>query len=113
MQPDPTHLLQVIGPDIPLVGLYDAPDPAPFSPLVRPASGQRTCIFAFYRNWLAGETLHITRERFGCGGAGRALCGVETRSRDEFVRFLVDDEGRTSVQDRGDSLKGGSWRIGP
>ena len=93
MQPDPTHLLEVIGPDIPLVGLYDAPDPVPFSPVVRPAPGQRTCIFAFYRNWLAGETLHLTRESYGCGGAGRALCGVETRSRDEFVRFLVDDEG--------------------
>jgi hypothetical protein len=51
------------------------------------------CIFAFYPNWLNGETLHITRENFGCGGAGRALCGVETRSRDDFVRFLVDDEG--------------------
>lgn len=93
MQPDPSRLLEVIGPDIPLVGLYDAPDPAPFSPLVRPAPGQRTCVFAFYRNWLAGETLHITRENYGCGGAGRALCGVETRSRDQFVRFLVDDEG--------------------
>lgn len=93
MQPDPTRLLEVIGPDIPLVGLYDAPDPAPFAPVARPARDRRTCVFAFYRNWLAGETLHLTRENFGCGGAGRALCGVETRSRDEFVHFLVDDEG--------------------
>ncbi len=93
MQPDPSHLLDIIGPDIPLVGFYDGPDPAPFSPLVSPVPGQRACIFGFYRNWLDGETLHITAENFGCGGAGRALCGVETRSREDFVRFLVDDEG--------------------
>jgi hypothetical protein len=93
MQPDATHLLEVIGPDIPLVGFYDAPDPAAFSPLVEPTPDRRTCIFGFYRNWLAGETLHITAENFGCGGAGRALCGVEMRSREYFVRFLVDDEG--------------------
>ena len=93
MQPDPSHLLAVIGPDIPLVGFYDAPDAAPFSPLVQPEPGQSACVFTFYGNWLAGETLHITRENYGCGGAGRALCGVETRSRESFVRFLVDDEG--------------------
>lgn len=93
MQPDPTHLLEVIGPDILLIGFYDAPDPAPFSPLVRSTPGQRKCVFAFYQNWLNGETLHITRGNFGCGGAGRALCGVETRSRGDFVKFLVDDEG--------------------
>jgi hypothetical protein len=39
MQPDPTHLLEIVGPDIPLVGFYDAPDPSPFSPLVRPTPG--------------------------------------------------------------------------
>ncbi len=93
MQPDPTHLLEIMGPDIPLVGLYDAPDPSPFAPLVRPVPRQHTCIFAFYPNWLNGETLHITRDNYGCGGAGRALCSVETRSRNDFVKFLVDDEG--------------------
>jgi hypothetical protein len=93
MQPDPTALLEVVGPDIPVVGFYDAPDPQPFAPLVHPTPGERACIFSFYRNWLKGETLHITPENFGCGGAGRTLCGIETRSRDDFVRFLVGDEG--------------------
>ena len=93
MQPDPSHLLTIVGPHIALVGFYDAPDPSSFSPLVRPTPGQRPCIFAFYPNWLNGETQLITRDNFGCGGAGRALCGVETRPRNEFIRFLVDDEG--------------------
>jgi hypothetical protein len=93
MQPDPTPLLEIIGLDIPLVGLYDAPDPEPFAPLVRPGRGEGACIFTFYQNWLKGETLHITAENYGCGGAGRALCGVETRSREDFVSFLVDEEG--------------------
>ena len=37
--------------------------------------------------------LHITQDHHGCGGAGHWLCGLEHRSRDEFVEFLVDDEG--------------------
>lgn len=91
--PDPTRLLRVGGIDIPLIGLYDAPDPRPFEPLVQPSLGQRVCVFATYQRWLRGDTLHITRENYGCGGAGSWLCGVETRSRQGYVEFLVDDEG--------------------
>ncbi len=93
MQPDPTNLLRIAGIDLPLVGLYDAPDPHPFEPLVEPPPGRSACIFSFYRRWLAGDTLHLTKDNFGCGGAGSWLCGVETRSEDGYVRFLVDDEG--------------------
>jgi hypothetical protein len=93
MQPDPTHLLSKIGPDIPLIGLYDAPDPSAFVPLVSPEPGRRACVFAFYEDWLDGRTLHITAENYGCGGAGNWLCNVRTRSREEYVSFLVDDEG--------------------
>jgi hypothetical protein len=93
MQPDPKHLLQKIGFDLPLIGFYDAPETSPFRPLVRPEPGGRRCVFAWYENWLNGATLYISKENYGCGGAGRALCGVETRSREAFVKFLVDDEG--------------------
>jgi hypothetical protein len=92
-QPDPTNLLDKIGLDVPLIGFYDAPDARPFEPLTGPKFGRRACVFAFYRQWLAGKTLHLTHENYGCGGAGYWLCGLETRSREEFVRFLVDDEG--------------------
>jgi hypothetical protein len=95
-QPDPTDLLEQIGLNVPLVGFYDAPDVRPFEPLTGPKPGRRACVFAFYRQWLDGKTLHLTRENYGCGGAGHWLCGIETRSREDFVRFLVDDEGLKS-----------------
>jgi hypothetical protein len=93
MQPDPSSLLENIGLDVPLVGFYDAPDAGAFEPLVRPAPGGRRCVFAFYENWLHGETLQLTKDNYGCGGAGHWLCDVQTRDRDGFVSFLVDDEG--------------------
>jgi hypothetical protein len=93
MQPDPTTLLKKSGMTHPLIGLYDAPDLAPFLPLVRPQPGKWSCVFMFYEKWLEGRTLHLTRDNFGCGGAGYWLCHVETRSRDDLVRFLVEDEG--------------------
>jgi hypothetical protein len=99
MQPDPGYLLSVVGPGVPVVGVYDAPDPEAFAPLVAPQARGRECVFGFYRNWLSGQTLHITRDNFGCGGAGRALCGVQTRARDDFIRFLVDDEGLKASHD--------------
>lgn len=94
-QPDPAVLLERTGITHPLIGFYDAPDPAPFAPLLEPKKSGRgsPCVFDFYRRWLEGKTLHLTADNFGCGGAGRALCGVETRSREAFVSFLVDDEG--------------------
>ena len=93
MAPDPTTLLSRAGITVPPLGLYDAPDPEPFEPITDPTPGSRTCVFVFYSHWREGRTLRITRENFGCGGAGTALCGVSTRSREDYLRFLVDEEG--------------------
>ncbi|MFC2000447.1 DUF169 domain-containing protein [Chloroflexota bacterium] len=93
MQPDPSELLKVMNLNKPLIGFYDAPDPSCFTPLVKAVPGKRICVFAFYKSWLRGETLHITRDNYGCGGAGYWLCGIETRSRENFIKFLVDEEG--------------------
>jgi hypothetical protein len=93
MQPDPTTLHKRIDHTIPLIGFYDAPDPASFEPLVTPEPGDQGCVFSFYENWLKGETLHLTRENYGCGGAGHWLCGITTRSDEDFIEFLVDGEG--------------------
>ncbi len=93
MVPDPARLLKHLDLAWPLIGFYDAPDPAAFEPLVAPKPLTRSCIFAFHQAWLDGRTLHLTRDNCGCGGAGHWMFGLETRSREAFVKFLVDDEG--------------------
>jgi hypothetical protein len=91
IQPNPAILFKRIDLSIPLVGFYDAPDPLRFEPLAIPSPGD--CVFSFYEQWKKGITLHITKDHYGCGGAGRWMCGVKTRSRKEFIKFLADDEG--------------------
>jgi hypothetical protein len=91
LQHDPSTLLAKLRLAAPIIGLYDAPDPQAFAPLVEPKG--RACVFAFVQRWHQGETLHVTRERYGCGGCARQFFGVETRSRQAFIDFLVGDEG--------------------
>ena len=93
MQPDPTTLMEIASISTPLIGFYDAPDANPFAPVVEPEAGKRVCVFSYYRQWLKGKTLHLTKEIYGCGGSGYWLCGNVTRSREDFVKFLVDGEG--------------------
>jgi hypothetical protein len=90
-QPDPSRLIERLQIRLPLIGFYDAPDPALFGPLVEPAPGQ--CVFCAYGRWLEGKTLHLTKELYGCGGAAGSFFGLQTRPRDEFIKFLADDEG--------------------
>jgi hypothetical protein len=93
MQPDPTRLLQILGLKTPPIGFYDAPDLSPFEPLVRPEPDKRTCMFAFYPEWLKGRSLLLTKDNYGCGGAGSCLLGVEARSREQMIHFLLEEEG--------------------
>lgn len=99
MRPDPTNLLKKTGITHPLIGLYDAPDPSAFEPLVRPKPGKWACVFMFYKKWLNGQALHITKDNFGCGGAGYWLCNIESRTREDFVKFLAEDEGLKSSRE--------------
>jgi hypothetical protein len=89
LQPDPSSMLERLSIRGPVVGLYDAPDAAPFAPLTVP--NPRACVFASMREWRQGVTLHLTRERHGCGAMH--LLGVETRSREDLLRFLYEEEG--------------------
>ncbi|UCF60478.1 MAG: DUF169 domain-containing protein [Anaerolineaceae bacterium] len=98
MQSNPNNLTKIIDLHLPLIGFYDAPDEYPFHPLVEPSSDKR-CVFAFFNHWLNGETLRITKDNYGCGGAGHWLCGITTRSREDYIKFLVDNEGLKSSHD--------------
>jgi len=91
IQPNPDRLKKRLDIKTPLIGFTDAPDPAPFEPLVAPQG--RDCVFSFFNCWAEGKTLHLTREHYGCGGAGHWMWGLEVRPRKEFIKFLVDDEG--------------------
>jgi len=99
MQPDPTTLIEKAGLTLPLICSYNAPDPAPFTPLVEPVPGKWACVFMYYKRWLKGETLHLTADNYGCGGAGYWLHAVQTRTREEFIKFLAEEEG-LSTPDR-------------
>jgi hypothetical protein len=93
--PDPSRLLGELDLHTPVIGLYDAPESDAFAPLVRPPAGpgRGACLFNYYRRWAKGETLHLTADRFGCGGCGRSLFGVQVREREDFIDFLWKDEG--------------------
>lgn len=93
MAPDPSRLLERLGITLPLIGFYDAPDTQGFDPVVAPEPKRHVCVFAFFKDWLQGRTLLITRENYGCGGAGTALCSLVTRTREDYITFLVDTEG--------------------
>jgi Uncharacterised ArCR, COG2043 len=109
-QPDPGVLLERLHIEQPLIGLYDAPDPGVFEPLVRPGGG-RTCMWTFYEDWRRGATAHFTADQFGCGGFGRTYFEVEMRSREEFLSFLADEEGlRASRELMGEWIDSGTTR---
>ena len=99
MQPDPTKLIEIIGINTPLIGFYDAPDVSKFKPVITPEPDNHMCVFSFYENWLNGETLHITKDNFGCGGASTYLCGNEIIPREMHVQFLVEGEGLKASHD--------------
>jgi len=89
VQPDVSPILERLSITEPLIGFYDAPDPAPFEPLVLPRG--RECVFKAHPAWRQGKTLHITKEKHGCGAMH--LLGMGERSREDLVEFLCDEEG--------------------
>lgn len=89
----PTYLIEKLFISTPLLGVYDAPELNCFDQLLSPKSGGHTCMFAFFKAWQKGAALELTEFNFGCGGCGYWWFGREGRTREQFVRFLKDDEG--------------------
>ncbi len=82
----------------PLLGLYDARPSAAFAPLVEPKGS--ACCFAYYRQWLDGQTLVFVKGGRGCQGAYRAF-GLEKRYPAYMAHFLTDGVGAP----KGEGLK--------
>ena len=93
IQPDFSNLTGRLELEIPLIGFYDAPDVKLFEPVIEPGRKGHNCVFSFYEYWLDGVTLHLTKQKYGCGGAGHWICGIEGRSREQYLDFLVNTEG--------------------
>jgi hypothetical protein len=96
IETDPSNLIAKLELDTPLIGFYDTPVTQPFEPIIEPGGKGHNCIFSFYDQWLKGITLHLTDKNYGCGGAGHWICGIEGRSREGYLDFLVNTEGLKS-----------------
>ena len=94
-QPDCSYILRKTGINLPLIGFYDTPDPEPFTPY----GNTKGCLFSYFNQWQEGKFLQITKEQYGCGGAGKWLGDIETRSLEDYVTFLADDEGLKANHD--------------
>lgn len=77
----------------PLVAFYDAPSKELFPDLTEPVPGRRACLFMYFNQWQKGKTLCLSDDNYGCGGCGRWWFGKETRSHEDFIRFLAEEEG--------------------
>jgi hypothetical protein len=89
MQPDYKYLIEKTGIEYPIIGFYDTPDLKPFKPYI----DTDACVFAYFKLFLKGKYIRLTRKEYGCGGAGKWLCNIETRTKEQYVKFLADDEG--------------------
>jgi hypothetical protein len=93
MNLNPSYLLEKTNLELPLIALYDAPETKPFEPIISPNKKGHACMFSFYKKWLEGKTVVLTKDNYGCGGASMHLFNQPLRPHEEFVSFLADEEG--------------------
>ncbi|MCU0288914.1 MAG: DUF169 domain-containing protein [Acidobacteria bacterium] len=94
MIPNPDLLLDKIKLKRPLIGVYDAPPGLGFKPLMEPDPEKKNlCIYSFYQDWMAGRTLHLSPDFYGCKGCGYWMFGIDAQSHHISPGFLVENEG--------------------
>jgi hypothetical protein len=89
MQPDYKFLTEKTGIEFPLIGFYDTPETKDFEPFQK----AHACVFAYFKQWEKGKAVVLSKEQFGCPGAGKWLCNISTRSKEDFIQFLAEEEG--------------------
>jgi len=89
LQPDPSYLLEKTGINYPPIGFYDVPEYAAFEPVME----AKACVFAYFKQWQKEKSLLLSKKQYGCPGAGKWLSSVQTRSREDYIKFLADEEG--------------------
>lgn len=82
-----------------MIAFYDAPAETPFKNKIEIKPAGHVCFFAHYKNWMQGKTLRITKDNYGCGGCGTWLFNDQVKSREEYIKFLADDEGLKANHD--------------
>lgn len=86
-------LLQKLNLRYSLTAVYDAPNPEIFNPIIEPIPNKRSCIFAYFNQWQKGKTLCLEKNNATCKGCGNWWFGKQTRTLDDFVKFLAEEEG--------------------
>jgi hypothetical protein len=86
-------LLSKLDMSLPLIAIYDAPDPSSFEPLIHFPPNMRACLFEYYHDWINGKTLVLKADDYGCGGCGTWWFNRQTRTRESYLDFLANKEG--------------------
>ncbi|MDB4334905.1 DUF169 domain-containing protein [bacterium] len=90
---DATYLLDRLQINIPLIGVYDAPQDADFGSVIEPSPYKNTCLFAYFNAWKRGRTLKLTSTNYGCAANGYWFFGKEKSSKEELVNYWLNEEG--------------------
>jgi hypothetical protein len=93
MQPDYSYLVEKLDLSYPLIGVYDSDNNQLFKDFEEPGPSKHVCIFAYYKAWLNGKMARLSDSNYGCGGCGTWWFNQNTRSREEYLDFLANDEG--------------------